>query len=463
MQNRRTFIKTGAVATLTAGFARSLYAKEKKVEKYAREYQCDVCVVGAGPAGIPAAIAAARQGMKVVLIHDDAIIGGAPVSMYADMVCGGPLVGIHYEMFKKAFKDYDIRRTPNRKDGDWLWLCPYGIAASYNALIRAEKNITLIANAYARGVIMDEKGNKPKILGVEYSVNGNVSAVRAKVVIDSTGTGLISDLAGAKYMFGREAKSDFNEALALDVADNKVMPCTWMGITQRFRPGGVLDMEQTKVPLNEILESGVGYIHSLKAQKKEVPMSDIYLQWMTQDFCNTLDPTEIANLQSLLLERDIMPMMENFHSQGFSINIAPRLGIRECRRVLGHKVITTNEVCGEVFPDDTIAVAKYILDAWGRRKELGSALGKEYTFGIPYSACVVKDVENLLMAGKHISGTSMAASAYRVQPIVASIGQAVGNAAAMMIENNTSAMSIGIEDLQSKLIEQKTLKRENLS
>ena len=108
------------------------------------------------------------------------------------------------------------------------------------------------------------------------------------------------------------------------------------------------------------------------------------------------------------------------------------------------------------FPDDVISWGEYAIDAWGRQipKELQ---GKLFTFGIPLSACVVKGVENLMMAGKHISGTSLAMSCYRVQPILGMLGQGVGNAAAMAVAAKTQPLHIDVPKLQKKLAAQGTL------
>ena len=73
----------------------------------AETIQTDVLVVGAGSSGIPAAIAAARQGAKVVLLEEDFVPGGAPVDMYVAMLCGGPRVGIYREMAEHLNAGHD--------------------------------------------------------------------------------------------------------------------------------------------------------------------------------------------------------------------------------------------------------------------------------------------------------------------------------------------------------------------
>ncbi len=96
--NRRDFItKMSAIAALSVLPSSFVAAMgNEKVEKAKPKYptlKCDVVVVGAGPGGVPAAIAAARQGAKVILLEEDNMPGGAPVDMYVPFICGGPRGG----------------------------------------------------------------------------------------------------------------------------------------------------------------------------------------------------------------------------------------------------------------------------------------------------------------------------------------------------------------------------------
>ena len=87
----------------------------EKVEKAKPKYptlKCDVVVVGAGPGGVPAAIAAARQGAKVILLEEDNMPGGAPVDMYVPFICGGPRVGVFQEMIQVLNADV-YKRQPS--------------------------------------------------------------------------------------------------------------------------------------------------------------------------------------------------------------------------------------------------------------------------------------------------------------------------------------------------------------
>ena len=78
------------------------------------ELHCDVIVVGAGPAGIPAAVAAAREGAKVILLEEDMMPGGAPVDMYVTYMCGAPRVGVFIDMVRELNQKHSLSITPQQ-------------------------------------------------------------------------------------------------------------------------------------------------------------------------------------------------------------------------------------------------------------------------------------------------------------------------------------------------------------
>lgn len=458
MKNRREFLKVGLLAGAASCVSACTSAglREQKPagsdKKYTNEIETDLIVVGAGPAGIPAAISAARNGAKVVLIEEDALIGGAPVDMYVGLVCGLPHVGIFKEMLNRLEAKYGIKYK--QPEGNGLWFFPDSYALVLHEMVAAESNITLITGASVNGVIMNTSGNTPKISGVEY-VTGyhRHSAVRGKLVIDATGTGLICELAGATCMYGRESKSEYNETYALDVADNKVMPCTMMTYLQRFREDAKMTGWKGG---GAVLESGTGFINPQKPEKVRDGVCQ-YLRWTATGTCpDTRDPVALAKLQGELLVKEILPQVDKFWEQGFAMHIAPKIGVREVRRVMGRRIIIGDDIMDKPFPDDVISWGEYAIDSWGRElpKELKDKL---FTFGIPLSACVVKGIDNLMMAGKHISGTSLAMSSYRVQPILAAMGEGVGAAAAMAVAAETAPLDIDLKKLQRALAKNGTL------
>jgi hypothetical protein len=124
---------------------------------------------------------------------------------------------------------------------------------------------------------------------------------------------------------------------------------------------------------------------------------------------------------------------------------------------VGEHILTLKDLKSGKLPDDVIATGIYPLDIWGQNERLTTEQKHLPPYGIPYRSVIPKGFEGLLVAGKAISGTHVAMGAYRVQPILASIGQGAGVAAAMAAKSRTGVREISIKELQRTLKQMGTL------
>jgi len=378
--------------------------------------QADVLVVGAGASGIPAAVGAARAGVRVLLIEEDPVIGGAVSDFYVDMFCGHPRCGVVAEA-EAALKAHH-RLGPR---GDFF--LPVSFQRVYGAMLAAA-GVRGVCGARAVGVI-HEAG---RVAGVRIEgADGQTGEVRAAVTIDATGSGAVSAMAGCEVLYGTDAKADFHEPHAADVRSGAVQQCTWMYLSHRMteRPFDMMKLENVR---RGVLVDGMGWFHNApdEAMKRNPA---VCLHWGCAVECrDTRDPLALAAAQA-----DALNAMERDHAllreAGYAVHLAPRIGVRECRRIVGEHVITENDLRSGKLPADTIAVGTYHLDIWG--KDLSREECTTPKYGIPYRALVPKGVDGLLLAGKALSGSHVAMSAYRVMPIVGSAGQSAGVAAAL--------------------------------
>jgi len=459
--NRRSFLKiAGTGAAISMLNPMELLASTSTIQPTKKSsfetLRYDVAVVGAGAAGIPAAIAAARAGARVILIEEDWAPGGAPVDMYVTFVCGDPRVGIFNEVIQELNAKYSISGKPVSNFGKYGWTGNYHfwLPSSFQTVlynkIAAEKNITLLCGATVVDTIVGSKGNRNIVKGVRIIRSNNMlQDIEAAITIDATGTGLVAAQAECEFMYGREAKSDFNESVGIEIGDKQPQHCTMMYITQRLRKNAELPFGV--IPHADFLEADYRWI-SKKDKIEDINKRDagIYLRWGSSIKCpNTLDPIEIAKCQQKLMAK-LEPEFNALHDAGFAVYVAPKLGVRECRRIIGETVIRYDDIAQGVMPDDKIADARYSIDSWGL-KDLPVHLKQVPPYGIPYRAVIPQNTEGLLLAGRIISGTHIAASSYRVQPICAAIGQAVGVAAAMVAKNKTQVRDIEIKELQNEL------------
>lgn len=459
--DRRTFVKTlglaGAAAATLNPFdllGSALAPKEVLHGIPALEpLEFDVAVVGAGAAGIPAAIAAAREGARVALLEEDLLPGGAPLDQYVTFICGAPRVGLFQRMVGELNARHTLSGTPvatfgkDGMDGKNHWWHPTSYLQVLCGMLAEYPAITLLCGAYVVDALTGTAGSRNRVKGVRIYRGGALQEIRARVTVDASGRGLLSEKAGCGILYGRESKSDYAENLGLEKGDGKTQPCTWMYISQRIRKGAVLPREQLK---GGVVEDNLNK-WVMPADRAEWAARDagIYLHWgRTIQVDDTRDPLELARAQSRLLT-ELEPEIAALREAGFTCNLAPKMGVRECRRVKGEYVLSLSDIQQGRFPDDTIAEAWYDLDPWGMNLTKAQKVVPPY--GIPYRSLIPAGVEGLLTAGRIISGTHIAASSYRVQPICSNTGEAAGTAAAMAALRGTGVRDLDIRALQASL------------
>ena len=188
----------------------------------------DLIVAGGGPGGIPAAIAAARKGLKVLLIHNRSVLGGN----------GSLEVGITFDGATNAYINAretgiaeEIRRLRDH-DPELFG----GFERALTKLVNAEPNITVLYDTHVYGAHMESAS---KIRGV-YAMNFRTlekTHFTGKIFMDCTGDAWLGYYAGAKMRFGREAAWQHNESIAPETADTLTMSgCIRREYAQFFFP-----------------------------------------------------------------------------------------------------------------------------------------------------------------------------------------------------------------------------------
>jgi hypothetical protein len=396
--------------------------------------------VGAGASGIPAAISAARAGARVILLEEDTAIGGAMVDYGVDMLCGGPVTGVMQEA-------QDLLRTHYSPTPDAYFFLPDSFQRVFWQLLNAEPNIHVITGARVVETLVEAE----RAVGIRAETGlGRLLTVRAQVVIDATGTGAAAILAGCTAMYGRDAQRDFDEPHAPLEHDLDVQECTWMYISQKIGAGPEFDMMKLDNVRLGVLVNGLGWFHEDPPLAMRLKRG-IYLHWGCRVRCtDTRDTVAVGAAQT-----EALKVMERDHAllreAGYVIYLAPRLGVRESNRIRGEHVISENDLRSGILPADTIAVGTYGIDIWGEYKGITIEERATPAYGIPYRALVPSEVDNLLLAGRCISGSHLGMSAYRVMPIAASIGQAAGVAAALCVKQEAAPRTLNAQAVQDVL------------
>ena len=406
--------------------------------------QVDVLVVGSGPAGVSAAICAAREGVSVMLLEQSGNVGGIATEGLMSHWTGNTEGGFYDEILERSADAAQMRKV----------IDPERLKTILLEMLE-EAGVKLLLYTFACAPVME--GNKIK--GVIAENKTGRGAVLGKIVVDASGDGDIAARAGVPYYIGRET-------------DGKMQPATIM-----FKVAGV-DVERGVFPggFEEHLAIPAGDIQKLGEEHLPSPAGHVLLYRSTlpgivtcnMTNCTDIDGTKAEDLtRATVVCRKQMESIVHFlreYVPGFEncylISSASLVGIRETRHFKGEAVITREDILeARVFDDWVVAKAHFNfdvhnmtgngLDETGVQKNFQQKKG--YT--IPYGCFVPLEVDNLYLAGRNISGTHMAHSNYRVMPICANMGQAVGVAAAICVKEGTVPRELSAATVQRRLIE----------
>lgn len=391
--------------------------------------EADVIVVGAGVGGVCASIAAAREGANVLLLESSPSIGGTGVHSPVGCIChfwdanGRPVVdGLHRELFPHAYADY----LTHVRTYDELQL-----AARYQQLIAAEKNLKVCTSAT---LISVEKKDR-RIAALTLSEG---RTAKATIYIDATGDGNLGAMAGAAFQKGRR--------------DGAMQPATVTfkvcGINpHKFPKPDLLRWESLGMATAELthLFQAAKKADRLKHHPRDSVLCFPYPDGRSLLFNSTrihgVDPTDTASVQAAWSEgeRQALELFEVIRAHpalhGARIEfVFKKLGVREGRRIVGDYILTADDLLEEARFDDMVAASSYTLDVHdvrnGGKTTQVHIPGSGY-YHIPYRCLIAKDLDNLLLGSRCISGTHVAHSSYRVMSSLSAIGQAAGVAAAL--------------------------------
>ena len=408
----------------------------------------DVVVIGGGPAGFSAAVNAARGGAKTMLIEQSGTVGGVATSGLMSHWTGGTQGGFYEEI---------IERSKDTEETDIKHLLDHTINPEKLKFVFLEMldeaGVDLKLYTFACAPIMESN----KTTGVVIESKSGREAVMAKVVIDASGDGDIAAKAGVPFTKGRED-------------DGKMQPMTLM-----FKVGGVDTKRAVFLDsFEDTCQVPEGDLQTLGKKTLPFPAGHILLYRTTlpgivtcnMTNCIEVDGTKAGDLTKAEYEcrKQMNPIVDFLrryvpgYEKCFVISSASIIGVRETRHLEGEYTLTEKDIlCARIFEDWVVTKAYFNfdvhnisgsgLDKSGAQKEFAQAKG--YT--IPYRCFIPRKIENLMFCGRNISGNHLAHSNYRVMPICANMGQAIGNAAALCIYKNVTPRELNASDLQKKL------------
>ncbi|MDO4740140.1 MAG: FAD-dependent oxidoreductase [Eubacteriales bacterium] len=404
------------------------------------EHQVDLCVVGGGLSGLCAAVAAARHGAKVALMQERPMLGGNASSEVRMWVCGAHgdnnlETGIVEELMMENYY-----RNPDKNYSIWDGIL-YEIAA-------CEPNIELLLNCTCTDCAMDG-GKIASVTGWQMTTQ-QFHTIKAALFADCSGDSVLAPLSGAQFRWGREAKSEFGEALGQEVEDGKTMgmscmiqareedrpsefiPPKWAHkFTKKDLPGRVPNLSSMYENFWYMELGGMGDSIADSETTRDELLKIAYGMW---DFVKNDPENKEKNANWRLDWMGILP------------------GKRESRRYVGDHVLCQSDVEAAGKFEDIVAFGGWPMDDHDPRGFYNDGAPNVNSFapspyGIPYRCLYSRNVPNLFCAGRNISATHTALSSTRVMATCATMGQAVGVAAAIAVEKNTTPRGVYEEHL----------------
>jgi hypothetical protein len=402
------------------------------------EHDVDVCVIGGGMAGMCAAIAAARNGAKTILVHDRPVLGGNASSEVRMWICGAH--GKHNKetgLLEEIQLD-NLRYNPSLNYSIWdaiLWAKAY-----------FQPNLTLLLNASCNGAQMQE--NRIAQIEAWQTTSQTVHRIRAKNFIDASGDSVLAALTPAQFRHGREAREEFDEEIQPLEADDKTMGNSLLIQLRRT------DDEQPFTAPRWAYKFTTP--EDFKYRMRGVEGTNFW--WIeVGGLQDTIKDAEAIRDELTRIVYGVWDYIKNYapereKSRTWAVEwIGSLPGKRENRRYVGDHILTQNDIRAEGKFEDVVAFGGWPMDDHhpaGLYYEGTPTIFHEAPaiYGIPYRCLYSKNIENLFFAGRNISVTHAALSSTRVMATCALIGQAAGTAAALCREYSCAPRDLSTGD-----------------
>ncbi len=420
-----------------------------------RELKAEVAVIGGGLAGLCAAVAAARHGANVILVHDRPMLGGNASSECRVGILGAKDDDVKETGLLEEMQLDNFRRNPLLRYTVWDDVML--------SLAISEPNLKLLLNTSVRDVVMD--GDTILSAIAWNSTEYTEYTISAAIFIDCSGDGIMR-LSGAEFRIGREAVDEFGEDYVMGGGDDKTMGTSLLlqlRLCDKHRPfipppwAHKFTDKDFEIPEEQLHD---GQIHSYK---KPYP-DDNNFWWI--EFGGNLDTVADAGDIQLELKKiaygvwDYMKNHPDGRCRNFELDwIGSLPSKRESCRFIGDHLLTQHDIVeGGDFPD-VVCYGGWTFDelhpdSFYCHGRMSTHPRAPIPFGIPYRCLYSRNISNLMFAGRNISCTHIGLSTVRVMATCALLGQAAGTAAAIAVSHGCQPRGVyerHIAELQATL------------
>jgi hypothetical protein len=432
-------------------------------------YHYDVIVAGTDPEGIAAAVSAARNGLKTLLVdgRNRTVFGGLMTLGWLNSLDisyrpgtsgkGGKHNMLNQGIFVEFYNmiegtSFDVKTA----------------AKAFERLVRKERNIDVVMRVQSMEPLLEWEDGRPTVKGIRVKkANGSVLSIRARAVIDATQDADIAAQAGVPFTWGREDLGDKNSLMAVTLVFKlkNVTPEVWA------------QMKRHKTFFADN-RSGWGYTEMYdypSTNPEKVRMRDLNIGRQNDNTVlinsmqiygvNPLDPQSVA--EAFRAAKNELPHVLAYMKERFPefkhvelAGTAPELYVRESRHMIGEYRLTMVDVLENRDHWDRIAFGSYSVDLQSSSPRMhGSIIMKPQQYAIPFRSIVPKGVDGILVVGRSASFDSLPHGSARTIPVGMATAQAAGAAAKVAIEHGVSFREMSkstklVKKLQQLLTEQ---------
>ena len=463
----------------------------------------DVVIAGGGPAGLSAGLAAARGGLKSLLIENSGALGGTSTIGALPFFLGaydGSIpyrrmleLGLNYADLPRKRKVvggmYDIITSRIKKEGGGVGPCKIAGSDKYPALSRfgchdeftfnietGKRVFDELAEEFGLSLlyytsVIDTKLENGKITGVYISNKDGISYIQCRALIDCTGDADLVYRSGFETYKGDKESGEMTSIGFITHIEN--IDCAklskyiddggdpWFleqcARATKERADGNGNTPPTNIVMFPLTEEGVFMING--------GTNHDFVKDKNLDGTNTNDLVELTRIgrkrAKWLVENLFRPYIPGAENCRLRLTAAYP-GVRETRRIVGEKSLTEKDIIEGTRFDDTIALAGRHFDLGRRGVEESEKHGGLQEFAaqnslgggvasIPYGALIPRGSKNIITAGRCISAEGQALGPVRIMSTCMALGEAAGVATVIKLRDNVDYKDVNINELQNTL------------
>lgn len=447
MITRRTFF--GGTVAVAVGAVNGVAVKAGTVRESARDVpvvgECDVLVAGGGPAGIAAAVTAARAGAKVTLLELHGALGGIWTSGLLSCLIGFNKSAFDKELLSRLDR-YGARSLRRPKNDTYSFMYEPEYMKLVCEEMCAEAGVRVRLHTAVTGVMRDATGRRIEAVVTE-SKSGR-EAWLAKKFVDCTGDGDLCALAGCGFDVGGTTTGDPEQpasliALVTIPDDSGILKCI-ANEASNYDESGKRIFDSKFELLSEMKRVGISPSYGFPTMFRVYP--HLYAFMCNHEYDVPVDDADAITNATMRARREIFNMTDVLVRRGGDawkglrlVATAEQLGHRRARRIHGRYTMTLEDCLeGRKFPDG-ICTCSFGLDVHAVSKAMNkicpagnpaNETRRVKPYQIPLRACRAKDIDNLYMAGRCISGEFLPQASYRITGTAIALGVGVGEAVA---------------------------------